>query len=574
MAAIAEKFCNIWRVFPSFHERRFPESSPLPLMTPNDVDSLSLPGHFQQSLKKTGAAAGGISFVAGFVSDVLQPLAPLANYLLILSVVAIVVLGLMALVAKGTRGWAIPMTVLAFFVGLFSGAVVALQKGGEQTEERGIVAANVPAIAQFQETLGLIQKNVAEIKETTVRIEEKTDKVLESVESMASSFSELGNQGGIIPNPETPQQHYHNARLYELKGDYGNARRSYLAYFNFDLEFLDPHLRFQEFLKVQEGRSGARESYQYIANRSKTMIPKLAATLLWDRDKRVVDLGAFIAQHPDFAAAYYLLSQDYSMDRLGTQSLDDQRKEKELLETFQRLDGEGNFVRYFLDKEMVAAWQADATKRLASLQAASARMENPVTATWTSSNSGWMGYIQIVEPTLEILWREAGKGDFKSTGNSRTMNQATGKPHPNTTITLPNSHPQAEFEVKYVNAAGVEMGPYPISFDPISGTLEQSKQVLELTKQAWVSFRDWDGKVLCYFTHLMTHRGVFTKITYGINQETPNQEFEFPAYNQPGNAPIGEDVPTHIEVPADTQFITVQVLFRDGTESEVNRYVR
>jgi len=44
-------------------------------------------------------------------------------------------------------------------------------------------------------------------------------------------------------------------------GDFGNARRSYNALFAYKLDFLDPHLRYQTFLKIQEGRTGAREIY-------------------------------------------------------------------------------------------------------------------------------------------------------------------------------------------------------------------------------------------------------------------------------------------------------------------------
>tara|TARA_R110002096_G_scaffold16106_31_gene55212 strand:+ start:1703 stop:3340 length:1638 start_codon:yes stop_codon:yes gene_type:complete len=536
-------------------------------------ESPQLSGQLRQSFEKTAAAGGTISFVAGFISDVLQPLAPIASYLLVASGVALVVLGLVAAVARAARNWALPMTVFALFMGLFSGAMVALQAAGEG-EERGVVAANVPAIASLQETLGLIQQDVAEIKETTVRIEDKTDQVLKSVENISSAFSELANQGGVISDPKTPEQYYHNARLYELKGDYGNARRAYLAYFNFNLEFLDPHLRFQDFLKVQEGRAGARESYQYIANRSTTTGPKVAAILLWDREKRIQDLEAFLNENPDYAPAYYLMSLEFSRDRVGNQSLEDKRREKALLEQFQELDAKGQLAKLFVDKEMVSNWRADAEARLKALESSAIQMEDPVVMTWMHTNSGWMGNIQIVEPTLEIFWKKPGETEFQSTGMSQARSYSTGKFQPNMTISLPNSAEKSEFSIKYVNASGVEMGPYQVGFDPVMATMEQSKQTLRLTRQGWVSFRDWDDKTLLYFSHLLTHRGVLTGIRYGVDKETPDQSFDFPAYEKPGMADISSDVTIYTTVPDATKFVTVQLSFKDGTQSEIATFER
>ena len=81
---------------------------------------------------------------------------------------------------------------------------------------------------------------------------------------MQKSFSSIAQSGGIIEKPSRPEQFYHNARIYELGGDYLNARKSYNRYFSFKLDFLDPHLRYQTFLKVQEGLAGAREIYSAI----------------------------------------------------------------------------------------------------------------------------------------------------------------------------------------------------------------------------------------------------------------------------------------------------------------------
>ncbi len=534
----------------------------------------SIVGQAGGVIRRTSATSGTVAFIFGFISDVLQPLAPIAQYVLMGSVIAVVVLLLLSALARGIRSWGLPLALFSLFMGVFSGILVFLQKG--EAAETGVLADKIPALEGIQQTLGIMQKDVEKIAVTTEKIDVKTDKILASVENMSESFSQLAKQGGVIANPETPEEHYHNARIHELGGDYGAARRSYLAFFNSDLDYLDPHLRFQDFLKLQEGRAGARESYQLIANQSKSMVPKYAMILLWDREQRISMLEQFMAANPDFAPGYYHWSLEYSQVRLGTQSLEDKRKEKEYLEKFQALNEEGKFLKWFIDKEMAAGWIADAEARLTLVNktVASEVLENPVEMRWMHTNSGWMGSVIIAEPTLEIFWRKAGEGDFKSTGHTPMRHPTTGQPMPNMTITLPNNTPNTDIEVKYTNGSGVEMGPFTLPFNPGDSSMTESKYILEITKNSWVAFRDWDGKLLLYFSHLMTHRGILEKIEYGVNKDTPDTEFAFPAYDKPGNADIGTDVPIYTDIPMDSTYVTVQLTFKDGTKTEVVRFDR
>jgi len=54
-------------------------------------------------------------------------------------------------------------------------------------------------------------------------------------------FPQVMKNGGILADPKIPEEFYANARMYEQKGDAGNARRSYAKFFTFDLDYLDPH---------------------------------------------------------------------------------------------------------------------------------------------------------------------------------------------------------------------------------------------------------------------------------------------------------------------------------------------
>ena len=82
--------------------------------------------------------------------------------------------------------------------------------------------------------------------------------------------------------------------MYEQKGDSGNARRSYVKFFGFDLDYIDTHLRYQKYLKIQEGKEGAREVYFEMREDSKSFVTEFASVLLLSRKNRVEKLKKFL----------------------------------------------------------------------------------------------------------------------------------------------------------------------------------------------------------------------------------------------------------------------------------------
>lgn len=454
--------------------------------------------------------------------------------------------------------------------------LVAVKEHIDKNAPSGPAKGDYSDLTDLMELMTAIEQDVKEIKATTAKIDTKTDRILAKVEDMSAAFASLSRQGGVIADPQTPEQHYHNARFHELGGDYGNARRSYLAYFGFDLDYLDPHLRFLDFLKLQEGRAGAREAYQVIVERAKSIVPRYASLLLWERDERIRKLEAFLSEHPDFAPGYYHLSEEFSAAKLGTPSLDDKKKEKQYLEKFLELAAAGKLMRWFIDQEMVSAWLKGAEDRLTAIKASVSEsvLANPVEVRWMPTNAGWMGNISVAEAAREIFWKGPGMADFKSTGFASNRDPRTGEPMPQMTVSLSQEAARGEIAVKYTNAAGASMGPYTLLFDPASAALVETKHILDLTRNSWVSFRDWDGKLLLYFSHLLSHRGALREIRYGLDRDQPDQSYPFPPTDQPGVAPISDEVSIYTAVPLTTQFVTVQVIYRDGSSSEMVRVNR
>src|SRR5262245_38907959 len=163
---------------------------------------------------------GPIGAVGSFISDVVQPLAPLASYVFWLSLLATAALIVGVLLVRSARTRLVPPLVLTASFLIFSGVILLLQS--KETEAKGVLATNFPFVAELQQTLGVIQKDVAEIKETTrktaeavSRVEDNTKSIATSLEAIKDGFAGLDKSGGIIQNAQKPEEHYHNARLYE-----------------------------------------------------------------------------------------------------------------------------------------------------------------------------------------------------------------------------------------------------------------------------------------------------------------------------------------------------------------------
>lgn len=96
---------------------------------------------------------------------------------------------------------------------------------------------------------------------------------------------------------------------------------------------------------------------------------------------------------------------------------------------------------------------------------------------------------------------------------------------------------------------------------------EQIKQILDVTKANWVSFRDWNGQQLIYFTHLESWRCGIDFVFYSLNSTDLDQMWELDACDPSNPNAVLKEKP-YIELPAgSTQSITVQLIFKDGTKS-------
>jgi hypothetical protein len=408
------------------------------------------------------------------------------------------------------------------------------------------------------------------------KVASKIDKNQATLEKIADRFEALSSNGGVIQNAKTPEEHYHNARIHELGGNFSAARKEYTDYLFANLEAIDPWLSYLAMLKSAEGKAGAAEAIRYLGDKLKppTVSYQTTLALLEDGDARIAKLTALAEKNPDFGPLPWLISQEYSETKRGDQTLADKRAEKEWLEKFRAANKEGKFEKYFIDKKEAQRWNETAETRWASLTSTPDKvLENPITLTAQYSSSGWAIIFTLTDfKAKELFYRLDGKGEFASTGFLPNKNAQTGLPMIQTYVPLPNLAPgEHSVEAKYVDRNDKSNGPYTLKFSTDTEQLAQGKQMLEMTKGSWLMFRDYDGKVLLYFSQLLSYRPVIKEIRYSINSEALDQSYKFKPTDKMYE--VGNELP-YISVPADSQYAAVQVTYKDGSKSDIQKVIR
>jgi len=396
-----------------------------------------------------------------------------------------------------------------------------------------------------------------------------------AVEMIAKRFENIASTGGLIAAPKTPEEHYHNARVHELGGNFVSARKEYAEYLAANLEAIDPWLSYAAMLKAQEGKAGALDSFRSLGDKLKppTVSYQAALAMFDDGEARVAKLKALADANPDFGPLAWMISQEYSEGRKGDQTLADQRSEKEWQEKFRKAQAAGKFEKFFLDKKEAQKWTDAAEARWAKLTSMPDTVrENPVTVTAQQSNSGWAAIFSLTDfKAKELFYRLDGKGEFISTGHLPYQSPQTGMPMINTFVPMPNLPPgEHTIDVKYTDKNGATNGPYTLKFSTGDQQFAQAKMSLNMVSGSWLSFRDFDGKVLLYFTTLMSYRPAIKEVHYSLNSEALDLTFKFKPTDKMFE--VGDDL--YLTVPGNTQFANVQITYKDGTKSPVQKVMR
>lgn len=200
--------------------------------------------------------------------------------------------------------------------------------------------------------------------ETALPPPDSTAHVLQLTTSPVEAFLRLTQKGGQIDDPGSAPGLYHNALLFEAKGEAIAAHRAYYTLARMGLDFIDPHLRYAALVQAHEGRFIARQVYAELNEDVPTRATALVHALQFDGAERKARLEALAKGHPDFAPAYYFLAEAYSESRIGPlQTAEDKRKEHEALSVFLNAHGQDRLARFFLDQSVLNGWLDRAYRR-------------------------------------------------------------------------------------------------------------------------------------------------------------------------------------------------------------------
>lgn len=198
---------------------------------------------------------------------------------------------------------------------------------------------------------------------------------------------------------------------------------------------------------------------------------------------------------------------------------------------------------------------------------------NAPIAAFSRHNGGWTVVFSIADPTLGISWRMGESGEFRETGFLDTLDPRTRKRMPNPSIELAADAPAATIEVRYVDASGEMQGPFPIRFDPEAALLRDQRKILDMTATSWLSFREFNG-LLVYFTHLMSYRCAIREARIGIDSAVPDKVLKMPPCDMKDPNAIPNGAQLYMKLPPATQFISVELTYRDGSLSEIKSFRR
>jgi hypothetical protein len=88
---------------------------------------------------------------------------------------------------------------------------------------------------------------------------------------------------------------------------------------------------------------------------------------------------------------------------------------------------------------------------------------------------------------------------------------------PKTYFELPPDQGKTKLYITWRDRRGEQADIVTINFDPQAALAESEKKILEELWTAWIDFRDWNGAMLVYFSHLITYRCSIQEVRYGYN---------------------------------------------------------
>ena len=188
------------------------------------------------------------------------------------------------------------------------------------------------------------------------------------------------------------------------------------------------------------------------------------------------------------------------------------------------------------------------------------------------SNAGWTVNVSLPEAATQFGYRIGDQGSFIDAGFIDALDQRTGMRMPKTYFELPPDQGKTKLYFTWRDKRGEQADIVTINFDPQAALAESEKKILEELWTAWIDFRDWNGAMLVYFSHLITYRCAIEEVRYGYNGGAADQVYKLPPCNILDPNSVPEDAKIYMKVPPKTKSMQVQLTYLDGTRSPVRSF--
>lgn len=537
--------------------------------------------NLRQAVNRTAGPLGIIGAVGGFISDVMAPLGSLAPWVSALSFVVFLGTIVAFFRMRQQPGVQVGETLMPAVMVLAAGSTVIFAVWAAviaRGPERGYLAENVDGIAQIQASLLNIEEDIAEIQETTAQTAEQVDAVAtvasdtqDTVEdtaveveqiatAQAQGFSDIqtafetliANQT-LVENPETPQEWYSNARIYQLRGDTANAIASYEGYFEFGLDFVDPYYEYINLMTATQGIARTRQvvNDQLNERTDSFTLDMMAALLLDSNEETAARLEQLAQRAPQYGPVFYELGQTYTSQLRANFTQNLLEKQDTAVTTLFELEENQLFSNFYIDKSR-------AQENLGEIQAAYDSYQNA-----TAFDLFFLPFYSYNGLTITVVLPEGNVQELRfslddpNPVNSTGSTSFGGQNIPNASIgPIPLEKGDHTLYVQYTDATGVDSEIYTYEYTVSDIVVNFNQQPFDFSTNG----------IPVIFTMAIVDaadpNGLY-KYNYSLNSPALDQSVD-------GVAQAGVIQISPVE-PGD-HVLYLQAVAPDGTETEVVEY--
>lgn len=544
--------------------------------------------NLRQALNRTAGPLGLIGAVGGFISDVMAPLGSIAFWVAALSFVIFLGTIVAFFRMRNQPGVQVGETVMPAVMVLAAGSTIifAVWAGViANGPDNGYLADNVDGIAQLQASLLNLEEDIAEIQETTAETaeqvdavatvasdtQETTDEIQDTVEDTAvnveqiataqaqgfddiqDAFATLLANQTLVENPETPQEWYSNARLYQQRGDTTNAIAAYEGYFQYELEFVDPYYEYSNLLRATEGVARTRQIINDQLNeRPDSETLDLMAALLLDTNEETVERLELLAQRaPQFGPVFYELGEVYTSQLRENFTQNLLEKQDTAVTTLNTLEQTQQFSSFYIDKSLAQQNLADLQDDYDSFQNASA------------FDLFFLAFYTYEGVTITVVLPEGNVQELRFSHDDPNPVNATGSSNfggqnvPNSSIgPIPLEKGDHTLYVQYTDATGVESEIFTFDYTVEDIVINYQQQPFDFSA---------NGIPVIFTLAVVDAADPSGLYTYNYSLDDPSLDQSVQGVAQAGVIQISP-------VEAGEHVLYLQAVGADGTETEVIEY--